>query len=163
MTQYTIRMVEPDDLTACHTIEALSFPAAEAAWASSLEKRITTYPEGFIVAEVDGRVVGQVNSGSTHKDDLTDEEFKQLIGHDPDGGNIVIFSLSVHPEYRSRGVGSRLLARFIDQARELGKSKVLLLCKEDLVNYYNRHGFRDAGVSCSNHGGAVWHEMALDL
>ena len=163
MSQCTLRMVEPDDLTACHTIEALSFPACEAAWASSLETRINNYPEGFLVAEIDGHVVGQVNSGSTHKDDITDEEFKQLIGHDPDGGNIVIFSLSVHPAYRKLGIGGRLLNRFIDQARDLGKSKVMLLCKEDLVNYYARHGFGDAGVSTSSHGGAVWHEMVLDL
>jgi len=163
MTKYTIRMVDPDDLTACHTIEALSFPAAEAAWASSLEKRINTYPEGFMVAELDGRVIAQVNSGSTNKDDITDEEFKQLIGHDPDGGNIVIFSLSVHPQYRKLGIGGKLLDQFVDHARDMGKNKVLLLCKEDLVNYYSRHGFADGGVSASTHGGAVWHEMFLAL
>ncbi|WP_419787528.1 GNAT family N-acetyltransferase [Pseudodesulfovibrio sp.] len=163
MTNLTIRMVDPDDLTACHTIESLSFPASEAAQASSLEKRITNYPEGFLVAEMDGRVIGQVNSGSTSKDDITDEEFKQLIGHDPEGGNIVIFSLSVHPDFRKLGVGGKLLDQFVDHAREMGKNKVLLLCKEDLVNYYAGHGFSDSGVSASTHGGAVWHEMALTL
>jgi len=99
MSEYTIRMVEPDDLTACHTIEARCFPPSEAAWTTSLQARINTYPEGFLVAERDGTIVGQVNSGSTHKNDISDEEFKQLIGHDPDGENIVIFSLSVLPEF----------------------------------------------------------------
>jgi len=163
MSEYTIRMVEPDDLTACHTIEVRSFPPCEAAWTTSLDKRINTYPEGFLVAEHDGQVVGQVNSGSTSKDDISDEEFKQLIGHDPEGGNIVIFSLSVLPEYRKKGVGSRLLTEFVDQARYLGKSKVLLLCKDELVPYYSRHGFQDAGISASTHGGVEWHEMALPL
>jgi ribosomal protein S18 acetylase RimI-like enzyme len=163
MTEYNIRMVEPDDLTACHTIEANSFPPCEAAWTTSLRNRIETYPEGFLVAEHGGRVVGQVNSGSTHKDDLSDEEFKQLIGHDPDGSNIVIFSLSVLPEYRSKGIGTRLLADFVELAREMGKTKVMLLCKEEMIGYYERRGFRDNGVSASCHGSARWHEMVLPL
>lgn len=163
MTEYNIRMVEPDDLTACHTVEANSFPPSEAAWTTSLRTRIETYPEGFLVAEHNGRVVGQVNSGSTHKDDISDEEFKQLIGHDPDGENIVIFSLSVLPEYRSKGIGSRLMNNFIEQARDMGKSKILLLCKEDLIRYYARWGFLDNGLSSSQHGGCRWHEMALPL
>ena len=163
MSECTIRMVEPGDLTACHTVEARSFPPCEAAWTTSLQKRINHYPEGFLVAEYEGQVVGQVNSGSTSKDDISDEKFKQLIGHDPEGDNIVIFSLSVLPEYRKQGVGNQLLATFIDQARELGKTKVMLLCKDKLIDYYSRHGFQDAGISASTHGGAEWHEMVLPL
>ena len=163
MSEYTIRMVEPDDLTACHTIEARCFPPSEAAWTTSLQARINTYPEGFLVAERDGTIVGQVNSGSTHKNDISDEEFKQLIGHDPDGENIVIFSLSVLPEFQKKGVGSRLLNNFVEQARELGKSKVMLLCKENFVSYYSGHGFENDGVSNSTHGGATWHVMTRPL
>ncbi|QGY40799.1 GNAT family N-acetyltransferase [Pseudodesulfovibrio cashew] len=163
MSNCTIRTVTPEDLTACHTVEVRSFPPCEAAWTSSLENRINIYPEGFLVAEMDGRVVGQVNSGSTGKDDITDEEFKQLIGHDPDGGNIVIFSLSVLPEYRKNGVGGKLMTRFIQQARDLRKKRILLLCKADLIPYYSRFGFVDNGLSASTHGGAEWHEMALTL
>ncbi|CCH50572.1 GNAT family N-acetyltransferase [Pseudodesulfovibrio piezophilus] len=163
MSEFTVRMVEPDDLTACHTIESQSFPPCEAALTTSLEARITTYPEGFFVAECAGKVIGQINSGSTSKDDISDEEFKQLIGHDPEGCNIVIFSLSVLPKYRKRGIGSLLLASFIAQAKELGKSKVLLLCKEALIAYYVRHGFKDAGLSASTHGGVKWHEMTMTL
>lgn len=156
-------MVEPDDLIACHTIESRCFLPSEAALTSSLRDRITLYPEGFLVAEYEGQVVGQVNSGSTHKDDITDEKFKQLIGHDPDGQNIVIFSLSVLPEYQKRGIADRLMTNFIKQAHDLGKSKVLLICKDNLVPYYARHGFMDNGPSASDHGGAAWREMALPL
>ena len=163
MKSLTIRHVDPDDLTACHTIEARCFPPAEAAWTSSLRNRIENYPEGFLVAELDGRVVGQVNSGSTDKDDITDEEFKQLIGHDPDGHNIVIFSLSVHPDFQKRGIADRLMAEFIVHAREMGKSTIRLLCKEELIPFYARHGFRNDGLSNSTHGGVAWHAMSLNL
>lgn len=163
MSEYTIRTVKPEDLTACHTIEIRSFPPCEAAWTTSLEKRITLYPEGFLVAEIDGKVVGQVNSGSTSKDDITDEEFKDLDGHDPDGHNIVIFSLSVLPEHRKNGLGSKLLNRFVQQAKDLKKKNVLLLCKTDLIPFYERHGFNNNGISNSEHGGVEWHEMILPL
>lgn len=163
MSDITIRMVEPDDLTACHTVECLSFPPSEAAWTSSLSNRINDYPEGFLVAESNGKVIAQVNSGSTSKDDITDEEFKQLIGHDPDGSNIVIFSLSVHPDFRKRGIAYKLMERFIEQARELGKTRILLLCKKELIDFYSRLGFKDSGISESSHGGAEWHEMVLPL
>lgn len=163
MTQFTIRMVKPDDLTTCHIIEELCFQPAEAASISSIDIRIQTYPEGFLVADCDGKVVGQINSGSTQKNDISDEEFKQLIGHDPDGQNIVIFSLSVLPKFRKQGVGDKLLNGFIKQARDMGKARVLLICKDGLVAYYTRHGFENKGLSVSTHGGAKWFEMSLPL
>ncbi|EGB16653.1 GCN5-related N-acetyltransferase [Pseudodesulfovibrio mercurii] len=163
MKALTIRHADMDDLPACHTIEANCFPPAEAAWASSLRNRIEIYPEGFLVAELEGRVVGQVNAGSTDKDDITDEEFKQLIGHDPDGRNIVIFSLSVHPDFQKRGIAGKLLANFIEHARDMGKSAIKLLCKEPLTSFYTRFGFTDDGLSRSTHGGVPWHAMTLIL
>ena len=47
---------------------------------------------------MDGRVVGTksfVNSAETDKDDISDEELKQLIGHDPDGKSMTVFALAV--------------------------------------------------------------------
>ena len=163
MKALTIRHADMDDLTACHTIEARCFPAAEAAWASSLRNRIELFPEGFLVAELDGKVVGQVNSGATDKDDITDEAFKQLIGHDPDGRNLVIFSLSVLPDFQKRGIAAKLMANFIGHARDMGKAAIKLLCKEPLIPYYARFGFIDDGLSASSHGGAAWHAMSLPL
>lgn len=163
MKDFIIRNADIDDLPACHTIEANCFPPAEAAWTTSIRNRIEEYPEGYLVAEIDGNIVGQVNSGSTDKDDITDEEFKKLIGHDPDGRHMVIFSLSVHPEYQRRGIADKLMGEFIVQAREMGKSTIKLLCKGDLIPYYARHGFLDDGPSASEHGGAQWHSMTLHL
>ena len=163
MKGLTIRHADMDDLPACHTIEVNCFPPAEAAWASSLRNRIELYPEGFLVAEWEGRVVAQVNSGSTDKDDITDEEFKQLIGHDPEGRHLVIFSLSVHPDFQKRGIADKLLTNFIEHAHDMGKSDIKLLCKQDLLPFYARFGFTDDGLSASTHGGAAWHAMSLRL
>lgn len=158
-----IRPVTETDLTACHCVEALSFPEDEAASLDSIRTRIDIFPDGFLVAEDNGRIIGMVNSGSTSKDDITDEDFKSLIGHEPDGENIVVFSLCVLPEYRGNGIAADLLAQFVEHSRSLGKRRVLLLCKDGLVPFYRRAGFTDRGISSSTHGGAVWHEMVKDL
>lgn len=158
-----IRTVRPDDIDACLRIETACFPPDEAATREGIEKRVKTFPEGFLVAEIDGTVAGQINSGATNKDDITDEAFKQLDGHEKDGRNMVIFSLSVLPDYRRRGIAGALLRRFADDARKQGRETILLLCKDELVGYYSRFGFKDRGLSDSEHGGVQWHEMALPL
>jgi ribosomal protein S18 acetylase RimI-like enzyme len=157
-----IRQVVGDDLERCAAIEAACY-GPEGATRDRIQKRITQYPEGFLVAELRGQLAGFVNSGSTHKDDLTDEEFKDLVGHDPSGCNIVIFSLAIHPDFQRRGISNDLMQRFIQRSQELGKESILLLCKQDLINYYRKFGFIHRGQSLSTHGGQQWHEMTLPL
>ena len=128
-----------------------------------IKKRATIFPQGFLVALGEGKVVGFINSGATNKPDLADEEFKDMVGHDTDGKNIVILSIAVAPSYQGRGVSRPLMERFIDRACVLGKRAILLLCRENMIGYYKKFGYADAGVSASTHGGGRWHEMRLDL
>ena len=163
MNEILIRHVLPQDLDECFTVETSGFPPEEAASRETIRLRIETFPEGFLVAEVDGRVVGILNSAATNQNDISDEELKQLIGHDPAGKNMVVFALAVLPEYQKQGIGSQLMSLFMEEARERGKENVLLLCKTHLIVYYERMGFAHAGPSRSTHGGAEWHQMRLGL
>lgn len=163
MTQIAIRNVVPADLEACFLVEVSGFPEEEAASKETIRLRIDMFTQGFLVAELDGRVVGMLNSASTDKDDISDEELKQLIGHDPDGKNMVVFALAVLPEYRGQGIARQLMARFVKDARKLGKENVLLMCKQRLITYYQSMDFEHTGLSKSTHGGAEWHEMRLKL
>lgn len=158
-----IRPATAEDVPACARIESLCFPEAEAASLEKIEKRQRLFPEGFLVAEVGGELVGFVNSGATNETDLSDEALKDMVGHDPAGANLVIFSLAVTPARQGQGVARRLLETFAATAGSLGRKAILLLCKERLVRYYARFGFDDLGESASAHGGARWHQMRLDL
>lgn len=158
-----IRQALPDDLSACHHIESACFPEDEAAPETSIRTRIERFPEGFYVAELDGVVVGQVNSGCTDKDDITDEAFKKLVGHEPGGRNMVVFSLSVLPEHQGKGIAKALMLRFAEASRRLEKERVLLLCKDGLLGFYEKMGFTCRGISACTHGGARWNEMSLFL
>lgn len=163
MDNITIRQVIEQDLGACYTVESQCFLPSEAASKEKIEKRIRIFPQGFFVAEFEGTVVGHVNSGATNKEDITDEAFKDMVGHSDDGKNLVIFSLAVLPEYRKQGIAWKLMQRFIEEAQELKRHKILLICKTDLITYYQKHGFMYGGKSDSVHGGFEWHEMVLSF
>lgn len=154
-----VRQVKLKDLEACYQLESICFPAEEAASKDNVKIRISQYPEGFCVLEKEGTIIGHINSGCTNKEDITDEAFKALIGHDVDGENAVIFSVAIHPQNRGEKYGHILLQHFIEVCKMRCKKAILLLCKTDLVPYYKSVGFEYAGLSQSTHGGAQWHEM----
>ena len=53
--------------------------------------------------ELDGKVVGFINSGCAHEVVMSDEAFKELVGHDPDAPNVVIMSVVLDPAYQGKG------------------------------------------------------------
>jgi ribosomal protein S18 acetylase RimI-like enzyme len=163
MSDVIIRYVQPQDLDECYLVETSGFLPEEAASKETIQLRIDTFPQGFFVAELGGRIVGMVNGASTNKDDISDEKLKQLIGHDVDGKNMVIFALAVLPEFQRQGIAKQLMLRFIEEAGRNKKEKVLLICKHYLIAYYEGLGFIHAGLSSSTHGGAEWHEMRYSL
>lgn len=163
MSELLIRNVKLSDLDQCFEVESAGFPEEEAASRESIRIRIEAFPQGFLVAELDGRIIGMINSASTNKDDISDEELKKMVGHDADGKNLVVFSLVVLPEYQKQEIARQLMLRFIEEADRLGKKKILLMCKSNLIEYYERMGFSHIGLSSSTHGGAEWHEMGYLL
>ena len=163
MTEIILRHVLPGDVDQCYRVETSGFPPEEAATRETIQLRIERFPKGFLVAEVDGKIVGILNSAATNKNDLSNEELKQLIGHDPEAKNMVVFALAVLPEYQRQGIAGQLMERFAEESRQQGRENVLLMCKQHLIAYYERMGFRHVGLSRSTHGGAEWHEMRLTL
>ena len=158
-----IREVTKQDLDRCFEIESVSYSGEEAASRDKILKRINTYPEGFIVLENEQEIIGFINSGATHSVELSNEEFKELVGHDPAGKHIVILSVVVHPAYQRKGMAGKLMRNFIGRMKSLGKSDIHLICQAELIEMYASYGFTDRGASASNHGGMSWNEMSLSL
>lgn len=157
-----IRQVEDKDLDQCHFVESNCF-TSEAATREKIDQRIMTYPGGFFVAELDGKIVGIINGASTDVEDISNEELKDLASFDENGKNVVIFSLAVLPGHQRKGVAKLLLNKFIDVFTKLKKEKILLLCKEHHIELYRKFGFTLMGKSKSGHGGFEWFEMRLLL
>ena len=163
MSEHKIRQVIESDLDRCFEIERVSYEGDEAATREKIRKRINEYPEGFIVLEWKGTVIGFINCGATDHVDLANEEFKDLVGHDSNGNHIVVFSVVVHREYQGQGFAGRLMDSFISRMSEMKKSSIHLICRFQLVKFYKKYGFEHIGESKSNHGGFRWHEMVLCL
>lgn len=163
MSEYKIRNVVKSDLDRCFEIEKVSYEGNEAATREKIRKRIHKYPEGFIVMELNEMVVGFINCGATDNIDLANEEFKDLIGHDSNGKHVVIFSVVVHRDYQGKGLAGMLLTDFIFRIKKMQKKSIHLICRNNLIDFYKKFGFKYIRKSDSTHGGLVWHEMVLSL
>ena len=163
MNKLNIREAKVSDLQRCNEIESTSFLASEAASKESILNRINTYAKGFIVLENEKEIIGFINAGATDNVELSDEEFKQLIGHDENGKSIVVMSVVVHKDYQHLGYAGILINAFIDKMKLMNKKDIYLICKEELILMYEKFCFINIGKSDSTHGGAAWYEMLLDL
>ncbi len=162
MVDVNIRQVNKHDVDGCYRTESACY-TSDGATREKILKRIMLFPEGFLIAESEEGIVGLINSASTDKENIADEELKDMVGHVKNGGNMVVFSLAVLPEFQGNGISRQLMTRFIEVSKGLGRKKILLICKSDLIAYYQSYGFLYGGKSRSQHGGFEWHEMYLLL
>ena len=156
-----IRNATMEDLEILTAIEAACFPPAEAATRESFDKRLAVYPNHFWLLEEDGQVVSFVNGMVTDEPLLRDEMFEDAALHNEDGAWQMIFGVNTLPEYRRRGLAGVLLERAAADARAQGRKGCVLTCKDRLIHYYEKFGYRNEGVSQSVHGGVVWYDMRL--
>jgi len=157
------RHAVPGDAARCHEIESAAYEGDEAATFARIEKRIADYPEGFLVMEREGRTVGFINSGCAWNVVMSDESFKELVGHDSAAPNVVIMSVVIDPAYQGRGWARPMMRTFVERMRQAGKKRIHLMCKQRHVDLYARQGFQYQRPSSSDHGGMAWHEMVMVL
>ena len=163
MTRPMFRQAVPTDLARCFEIESAAYEGDEAATEAKIAKRIAAYPEGFLVMEVGDRIVGFINSGCAWNVVMSDESFKELVGHDSAAPNVVIMSVVVDPAYQGRGYSTSLMREFVARMRRAGKAAIHLMCKSRHVDLYTKQGYRYVKLSESTHGGMTWHEMVMEL
>lgn len=160
---FEIRMAQQHDLAALAAIEAVCFPAEEAADYDTFVKRYRSFPEQFLVAVCKEQVIGFINGCITNQKTISDEMFEDSSLHKPDGNYQAIFGLDVHPDYQRRGAARMLMEAMIAQTRRDNKKGLILTCKQQLIPYYESFGYRNMGLSDSQHGGAVWYDMILEF
>ena len=152
-----------NDVDRCFEIEITAYEGDEAATREKIATRIADYPQGFLLLEVDGQAVGFINSGCAWEVVMSDEAFKELVGHDAVAPNVVIMSVVVDPQWQGKGYAAQLMHTFIDEQRALGKQSIHLMCKTQHIELYRKFGFAYIKPSESDHGGMAWHEMIKTL
>jgi ribosomal protein S18 acetylase RimI-like enzyme len=163
MDNRQFRNASPLDAKRCYEVETVAYDGSEAATLEKISKRIAEYPQGFLILELDKEIVGFINSGCAHDVEMSDEDFKDLIGHDPGAPNVVVMSVVVDPAYQGRGLSTALMSEFVDRMMAANKETIHLMCKEHHVPLYEKFGYRYTRPSTSEHGGVQWYEMMMDL
>lgn len=158
-----IRQVTMEELDRVAQVEAVCFPAAEAAGRETFRARIERFPDSFFVAEKDGVIVGFINGAVTDERTIRDEMFEDVSLHNPGGCYQSIFGLDVAPERQHQGIAGELMRHMIEDARRRGRKGLILTCKDRLMGFYEQFGYKSLGVSASVHGGAVWYDMILEF
>lgn len=158
-----IRKATTADLDVVTHIEAICFPPAEAAPREAFKERLDHYAGQFLIAFDETTPIGFIDGFVSDDEVLTDEMFADASLHNPNGAWQMIIGLNTLPEYRNRGVGGRLIETFIELAREENRKGLILTCKEEKIPYYAKFGFVNEGESTSDHGGAKWYQMRLEL
>jgi GNAT superfamily N-acetyltransferase len=151
------------DAVRCFEIETNAYEGDEAATLDKITKRIGEYPQGFLILEIAGDIVGFINSSCAHEVILSDENFKEMIGHEPTAPNVVIMSVVVDPEHQGKGYSTALMQEFVEKIVGMGKKTIHLICKRNHIPLYEKFGYRYRQPSASEHGGARWHEMIMHL
>ena len=158
-----IRTATMADLPAIAQLEAVCFPAAEAATEASFARRLEAYPNHFWVLINGETIVSFVNGLVTNEPDLQDDMYDNAALHDENGAWQMIFGVDTHPDYRRQGCAGKLLEHVIGQAKAQGRKGLVLTCKDKLVPYYAKFGFVSEGISQSTHGDVIWYQMRLTL
>ena len=99
--------------------------------ARDILKKIIENPDHIIqVAEVDGKVVGSTTL-------LIEQKFIHgggKVGH--------IEDVVVSKEFEGRGIGMKLVTSLLEIARAKNCYKTILDCKDELIPFYERIGFK---------------------
>lgn len=163
MSPTRFRQAAAEDAERCYQIEIGAYEGDEAATLEKIRTRIGQYPQGFLILEQGDEIVGFSNSGCAHDVVMSDEAFKELVGHDPLAANVVIMSVVVAPEHQGKGFSKLLMGQFVELMQGQGKKTIHLMCKEQHVQLYARMGYEYVLPSPSNHGGMTWHEMVMPI
>jgi ribosomal protein S18 acetylase RimI-like enzyme len=155
-----IRNATMKDLPDIVIIEHICFPIEEAATEGALKKRIQYIPDSFFVAEENGVIIGLVNGPVIETEFITDDLFDEINPNPPSGGHQTVLGVAVTPHFQTRGVATALLSHLEKDAAGKKRVSITLTCKEDLIRFYENLGYRNMGISKSEHGGVTWYNMS---
>jgi ribosomal protein S18 acetylase RimI-like enzyme len=105
--------------------------------------------ENCTMVESDAKVVGMLVAFPMHVDPSEEEETDPVLAPYSkleEDNSYYICGMALFPEYRGRGIGSRLLALAEDHARAKGYDKLSLLVfeqNEAAKRLYERNGYRE--------------------
>jgi ribosomal protein S18 acetylase RimI-like enzyme len=158
-----IRLATIEDLDNIVEIEKECFPVSEAATEESFRERLKVYPDHFWLLENDREIIGFIGGMVTNQLTIVDEMFEKAELHNESGNWQAIFGVTILPEYRRNGYAAMIMERVISDSKLQKRKGCILTCKDKLIRYYEKFGFKNCGLSKSVHGDEIWYDMRLEF
>lgn len=157
-----IKYASKEDVEAISAVERECFPPSEAATEKEFVERVKHYGNHFWLMYEAEKLIAFVDGFVTDEYDLTDDMYENAAMHNENGAWQMIFGVNTLPDYRKHGYAAQLICRAVDDAKQQGRKGLVLTCKERLITYYEKFGFKDEGVTDKSiHGNVEWHQMRL--
>ena len=158
-----ITNVSLSDLTDILRIEKLGFNDQEAGTKDQYRDRIEKLHDTFLVAKIDSKVTGFVVGPATKESYVEDWMYEETPHNLEKGGNQIIFTIAVDPQYRCQSIGSKLLTAIEDDAKKHQRETIALTSLEKNVPFYLKNGFVNMGVADSQHAGETWYNLVKKI
>ena len=140
-----IRTVKMDDLDAIVELESSAFHMSEDMTRKDMIGRIENYPDTFLVAQVDGKVVGHVFGPVSKERYIKDELYFKNQPNNAQYHYQTILSLATNQEYRKQGIASALIEELCKIAQSQDRRAITLTCLPKLFHFYEKRGFINEG------------------
>ena len=140
-----IRTVKMDDLDAIVELESSAFHMSEEMTRKDMIGRIENYPDTFLVAQVDGKVVGHVFGPVSKERYIKDELYFKNQPNNAQYHYQTILSLATNQEYRKQGIASALIEELCKIAQSQDRRAITLTCLPKLFHFYGKRGFINEG------------------
>ena len=111
-----------------------------------IEERIRNFADTFLLACLDNQVVAYISGTDFANSSLSSWINDMANGEAISNGNLVIDALSVHPNYQGQGFGTLLLAAMKQVALQQNSSAIYLVCKDELLSYFEMNEFIEQGI-----------------
>ncbi len=133
MAGYIVRPVRPDEIDDVININLKTLPEH---YSRNFYVYIhRSYPDLFLVAEVNGRIAGYIMCRIEYKISHIYPGLPIRMGH--------VISIAVLPEYRGIGIGTSLMADIMERMKKRGVKEIYLEVR--ISNYVAIHLYRKLG------------------
>ena len=111
-----------------------------------IEERIRKHAGTFLLASLDDQEIAYIAAATLPIPSLRqwileigDEEFISE-------NSIILEDLAVDPDFQGQGFGTLLLAALKEVTRQQNRPGIYLLCKDELLAYFEMNGFVEQGI-----------------
>ena len=111
-----------------------------------IEERIRNFADTFLLASLDDQVIAYISGIDFTTSSLSSWINDMANGEAISDRNFVIDGLSVHPKYQGQGFGTLLLAALKQVALQQNCPGIYLLCKDELLSYFEMNEFMEQGI-----------------